>query len=179
MSPEIDALNTCQGCGDEAVGRLYPIESERDWLGTNVKVSGDFAAQAPVDRPVLVVDDGPENRQFLRTLLTAEGYAVETASDGRDALLRLPQCAPAVIVLDLEMPVMDGLSFCHRLWRLPARFRHIPVILWSGSDRLDAIAAEVNAFAAYPKPLFDLPELLDTVAEAYRVGCVTSVPTAA
>ena len=163
MSPEIEPLN----------------EPERDWLGADVNLAADFVAQAPVDRPVMVVDDGPENRQFLRTLLTAEGYAVETASDGRDALLRVPQCAPAVIVLDLEMPVMDGRSFCHCLWSLPDRFRHVPVILWSGSERLDAIAAEVHAFAAYAKPLFDFEALLDTIAEAYSRGCIASVAHAA
>jgi CheY-like chemotaxis protein len=177
MSPEIDPLNTYQMCGQECA-EIYHVETAKDWQGNDEDVA-DFAAQAPMDRPVLVVDDTPENRDFLRTVLSAEGYAVETATDGRDALLRLRKHAPAVIVLDLDMPVMDGRSFCYQLSRLRARFSHIPVILWSGSERLDTIAAEVHAFAAYPKLLFDFPALLDTIAEAYHVGCVASVRCAA
>lgn len=178
MSPEIDPLNTHQMCGQESA-EIYHGETAEDWQGDDDNVAADFAAQARMDRPVLVVDDTPENREFLRTVLSAEGYAVETATDGRDALLHLRTHTPAVIVLDLDMPVMDGRSFCYQLWRLPAHFRQIPVILWSASDRLDRIAAEVNAFAAYPKPLFDFQALLDKIAEAFRLVGIASMTSAA
>jgi CheY-like chemotaxis protein len=176
MSPEIDPLDTYRMRGQERA-EIYHVETAEDWEGDDEDPAADFAAQARMDRPVLVVDDTPENREFLRSVLSADGYAVETATDGRDALLRLPKRTPAVIVLDLDMPVMDGRSFCYQLGRLPAHFSRIPVILWSASDRLDRIAAEVNAFAAYPKPLFDFQALLDKVAEAYCL--VTSMARAA
>lgn len=63
---------------------------------------------------ILVIEDEPSIRTLLRTLLLDEGYRVETASDGLDALRQLG-CGPDLILLDLQMPVMDGYEFLGRL----------------------------------------------------------------
>jgi two-component system alkaline phosphatase synthesis response regulator PhoP len=68
---------------------------------------------------VLVVDDDPDTRMLMAHLLSSEGYQVTTASNGHDALNRLSAVTPSVILLDLEMPVIDGRGFRQhqlRMW---------------------------------------------------------------
>lgn len=83
------------------------------------------------DRPtILVVDDDAAIRDSLRELLTGEGYGVETAVDGQDALERLGSMEPpGLILLDLKMPRMDGWQF---LARRDGDSSRIPVVLLSG-----------------------------------------------
>src|SRR3954451_15001315 len=64
---------------------------------------------------VLVVDDDPEIRDVVRWLLEDEGFTVETASDGRDALERATQARPALIVLDMGLPILSGEEVAMRL----------------------------------------------------------------
>ncbi len=83
------------------------------------------------DRPtILVVDDDAAIRDSLRELLTGEGYGVETAVDGQDALERLGSMEPpGLILLDLKMPRIDGWQF---LARRDGDSSRIPVVLLSG-----------------------------------------------
>jgi two-component system, LuxR family, sensor kinase FixL len=60
------------------------------------------------DMPILVVDDDPNSLDIVRTYLEARGYLVATATDGRDALAKLEQVRPALVLLDVMMPGMDG-----------------------------------------------------------------------
>ena len=60
---------------------------------------------------ILIVDDDPEIREAERRLFTGEGHSVLTAANGRDALELLGRIRPDLILLDLSMPVMDGLTF--------------------------------------------------------------------
>ncbi|MBV9173586.1 MAG: response regulator, partial [Chloroflexi bacterium] len=62
---------------------------------------------------VLVVDDEPVIREVVAEALEFEGYAVETATNGAEALAKVRAHAPQAIVLDLMMPVMDGWAFLH------------------------------------------------------------------
>jgi DNA-binding response OmpR family regulator len=64
---------------------------------------------------VLVVDDHPPLRRMLARSLTAEGFEVTVAPDGGAALVAAERAAPDVIVLDVAMPAIDGLSVCRRL----------------------------------------------------------------
>src|SRR3954469_13827637 len=64
---------------------------------------------------VLVVDDDPEIRDVVRWLLEDEGWTVETASDGRDALEQAARMRPALIVLDMGLPIMGGEEVARRL----------------------------------------------------------------
>jgi CheY-like chemotaxis protein len=79
---------------------------------------------------VLVVDDDPDVRVLLETYLELEGFVVLTASNGSDALARLHHTKPSVILLDLMMPVMDGVEFRRRQQTLP-ELRDIPVVCLS------------------------------------------------
>ena len=73
------------------------------------------ASALPVADRVLVVDDDPPLRRMLERTLVAEGYDVTLAVDGGAALLAAERSAPDVIVLDIAMPGLDGLSVCRRL----------------------------------------------------------------
>jgi hypothetical protein len=85
------------------------------------------------DLPVLVVDDDVEVRQLLRRMLEPEGYAVVEADNGRVALERLRDGTPAVVLLDLMMPEMDGFDFVAE-FRRHAAWRAIPIVVITAKD---------------------------------------------
>jgi CheY-like chemotaxis protein len=64
---------------------------------------------------IMIVDDAPENLKFLRELLTQSGYQVRAANDGELALRSVQAKLPALILLDVRMPGMDGFEVCRRL----------------------------------------------------------------
>ena len=109
-------------------------------------------------RGVLVVDDDPTIRELVSVLLEAEGYQVKEASNGREALGLLEQWSPDVIVLDMLMPIMDGVAFLDSQQASP-RLRRIPVIVMSASFRLKHEGERSAASALLPKP-FRIDELL-------------------
>ncbi len=88
---------------------------------------------------VLVVDDDRDTRDRLRVALERNGWSVQEAGDGAEALDRVKRSPPQMIVLDLTMPVMDGFTFLHRLREVPEG-ADIPVVVLSareitGADR--------------------------------------------
>ena len=89
-------------------------------------------APRPSER-VLVVEDDPSTRELLVRLLTARGHAVSEASDGQAALDVLAATPPAMIMLDLMMPKMDGFQFLHEMRSNPG-WDGIPVIVVTAKD---------------------------------------------
>lgn len=115
-------------------------------------------------KPILVVEDSAFTRESLRALLEGEGYRVICAANGREALDQLHDAeSPCVILLDLDMPVMDGWQFRREQCRDPALAR-IAVILISGEDNLEQIAASLGVAGYLPKPL-EVGNLLATLVE--------------
>src|SRR5205823_2990579 len=86
-----------------------------------------YRAARPAE-PALVIDDDPAARELLTRHLTAQGWEVLTASNGREGLERLKQRRPAVILLDLLMPEMDGFAFVEAL-RREEPWSGIPVVV--------------------------------------------------
>ncbi len=82
---------------------------------------------------VLVVDDDPSVRERLRTTLERQGWSVVEAVNGQDALIKVLHGPPRAILLDLNMPVMDGFAFLHSLREKPG-CADIPVIVFSARD---------------------------------------------
>ena len=82
---------------------------------------------------VLVVDDDPDARERLRAALERDGWTVAEAVNGQDALDQVRQTLPRVILLDLEMPVMDGFAFLHAFRALPG-CQEIPVVVITARD---------------------------------------------
>jgi CheY-like chemotaxis protein len=80
------------------------------------------------ERKLLVVDDDEDARRLIAAFLSDEGFEIRTASNGREALDLLAPFSPDLVILDLMMPVMDGMEFLDTL-RADSRYRHLPVII--------------------------------------------------
>jgi CheY-like chemotaxis protein len=112
---------------------------------------------------ILLVEDEPDLRKDLAFLLADEGYRVRTAADGAEALALLEGGArPAVILLDLMMPVMDGWETRARLRTTPA-LSNIPVVILSGvaNDEAEIAALAVAAYVTKPMSVSRLCEIID------------------
>jgi len=94
-------------------------------------------------RPLLMVDDDDLGRRQMRAALEQQGWTVTEASDGCDALTRLSEARPDVIILDLMMPEMDGFEFLEKM-RRTAEWRDIPVVVVTAKDLTDAERIRLN-----------------------------------
>ncbi len=117
---------------------------------------------------ILVVEDDFDISNMLRIYFTGQGYQVEVAARGGDALAMCRRKLPDLIVLDIMLPDMDGYSVCREL-RMATRTSHIPVIFLTQKDeRSDKIAGlELGADDYITKP-FDIEELKLRVRSAIR-----------
>ena len=91
---------------------------------------------------ILIVDDLPENVRLLSSLLSEQGYAVSSATDGKMALAVIQKALPDLILLDIMIPQIDGYQVCRHLKSLDIT-KHIPIIFLSG---LDSEFDKVEAF---------------------------------
>jgi CheY-like chemotaxis protein len=112
---------------------------------------------------VLVVEDHADLREMLAVLLEAEGYVVRTARNGAEALTSLEEARPAVILLDLMMPVMTGDEFRQRQLADP-RYRDVPVICMTAAHDGRERAESIHADQYFQKPV-DFDRLLGAVRE--------------
>lgn len=110
---------------------------------------------------VLVIDDDNDIRETLQEILESEGYEVATASNGAAGLERARAVRPAVILLDLFMPIMDGAEFRQRQL-LDAEVAEIPVVIVSAAAGLEDRIAAMGVAAHLEKPL-DIERLFDIV----------------
>jgi CheY-like chemotaxis protein len=113
-------------------------------------------------REVLIVDDDAGMRRMVSLVLAGEGYEVRTAENGLVALDLLASWQPAIILLDLMMPVMDGWTFLAAQQADPVLAR-IPVIVLSASGDPEAIGPDHGAAAILTKP-FRVAQVLEKVA---------------
>jgi CheY-like chemotaxis protein len=111
---------------------------------------------------ILVVDDERDIRDAIAELLEQEGYAVEGAGDGAEALDKARSCHPVVVLLDLMMPGMNGWEFRARQ-RGDPELSSIPVIVVSALGRAPGVDA-----AVYLSKPFELDDLLDAVRRLSR-----------
>jgi CheY-like chemotaxis protein len=109
---------------------------------------------------VLVVDDDATIRDALELALSDEGYEVEAAANGREALSVLAGWRPDLIVLDLTMPIMNGWEFCAEQRR--AGYFDVPVLVLTARRGATTLSSVVGATATVHKP-FNLTDLLEQV----------------
>jgi CheY-like chemotaxis protein len=130
------------------------------------KVTG--AMSSTQSKPtVLIVDDDPQIRRMLVEVLSLEGYPVETAADGREALEKLAASESRVVLLDLLMPVLDGRGVMRQLESDGRRANH-RIILVSALTNLET-NRDLAADARLPKP-FTVDQLMNVVQAADKKG---------
>ena len=112
---------------------------------------------------ILVVDDDPLFRELYRTALRFEGFDVSTASDGVAALRAIEQNPPSLVVLDVNMPCLDGWGVLQELARYEST-KAIPVIVVTASDVTDATAQAVAILAKPVAPDELLPVIRQQLA---------------
>ena len=103
--------------------------------------------------PILIVDDNPQNLKLAKVILAAEGYDVRTAIDAEDALTILESFSPRLILMDLQLPRMDGLELTRRIKADPVRRQTIVLALTAYAMKGDdekAFAAGCDGYISKP-----------------------------
>lgn len=112
---------------------------------------------------ILIVDDNVQNLKLARVILEREGYQVQTASDAEDALRVLESYTPQLILMDLQLPGMDGLELTRQLKADPARM-HILVLALTAyamkGDEQKALNAGCDAYMSKPIDTDALPRVV-------------------
>jgi CheY-like chemotaxis protein len=113
--------------------------------------------------PILVVDDNPANLKLARALLRGEGYEVRTAGDAEEALATLATFRPRLILMDIQMPGMDGFELTRRLKSQP-EFQDVVIVALTAyamkGDEERAFAAGCDGYIAKPIDTRTLPGVL-------------------
>ena len=120
---------------------------------------------------ILVVDDTPSNVKLLADVLGAKGYAVVTAASGADALEVVERERPALILMDIHLPGIDGIEALRRL-RADAGTRDIPVLAVTASamthDRQKILAAGFDGYQTKPINLREFLAAVDAAVGGRR-----------
>ena len=119
-------------------------------------------------KSVLIVDDNPMNMKLVRVLLTGEGYDVRTAGDAVEALAVLKQWHPRLILMDIQLPGIDGLELTRQL-KTDSTTEHIIIIGLTAyamkGDEERILAAGCDGYIAKPIDTRTLPHLIATLIE--------------
>jgi CheY-like chemotaxis protein len=118
--------------------------------------------------PILIVDDNESNLKLMKAVLDSDDYVVKTALDAEEAIKVLETFEPRLILMDIQLPGMDGLAFTRLLKRDPAR-RQITILALTAyamkGDEDKAIAAGCDGYITKPIDTRTLIKLIDTHLE--------------
>ena len=124
---------------------------------------------------ILVVDDQPQMRRFMRSTLTKAGYEIDDAKTGEEALNKLREFHPDLVLLDINMPGMGGLATCRELRGSTTVGIIMLTVRNTEEDKVAALDAGADDFVTKP---FSTPELLARIRAALRrVPVSQSAPT--
>lgn len=115
---------------------------------------------------VLVVDDESSIRELVAAVLESEGYPVETATNGAEALRSIERDVPGLMLLDMRMPEVDG-------WGVAAGLKErgvdLPIVVMTAAQDAQAWCDEIGGDCCLAKP-FDIDALVNTVGHFYSAG---------
>ena len=132
--------------------------------------SPDFHFGRTVQTRVLLVEDTEDNRVMMRRLLEMSGYSVIEAVNGVEAITQAEHDVPEIILMDLSLPLIDGLAATRRIRQLPS-LKGVPIIAVSAHDTLDfhaeALAAGCDAYITKPIDYGELEGLIESLLEQH------------
>ena len=115
-------------------------------------------------KTILVAEDSADTRAVLRRMLASYGYRVVEVADGREAVEAAVQMCPNLVVMDLNMPIMDGLAATERIRELRDRCGDVPIVAVTAFDtygmREAAFEAGCNAYLLKPLVLDELESVV-------------------
>jgi CheY-like chemotaxis protein len=154
----------------EALGVIPALEATAPWA------AGSSVA-APAIRPlrVLLAEDTPANRKFVVKILQKRGHAVEIAHNGREATELVRQQRFDVVLMDVQMPIMDGFQATAAIRaHYPAGEPHLPIVALTAhamrGDHERCLAAGMDAYIAKPIDSRKLVELVEGLAAQHESG---------
>ena len=124
---------------------------------------------------LLLVDDDTDIAETLSEFLRDQGHRLRIAANGAEGLRLLVEAVPDVVLLDVEMPVLDGPRMAHSLFLHDAGRERVPILFLSGVADLERVAAGVGTPYYLPKP-FSLERLLQMLARALRERAAPTYP---
>ena len=159
---------------DEGVGSRFSVTLPRGDVGRTPLAPREPEAQANLNdspttislesRAILVVDDHLKNQQLVRDFLVSRNYEVLTASDGKSAVERALFAQPDLVLMDIQMPGMDGFEAIRLIRRDPTG-RYIPIIAMTAmameGDRETCIDAGANDYISKPIRLNELATMIE------------------
>ncbi len=162
-----------QRCFRPALQSVAPFDCRADEVSPDCAPDAESAAarDAMADRIrplVLVVDDDDFQRKMVARILPAENYRLAFAASGAEALNMMRETCPDLILMDVQMPAMDGIEVSRRLKSMP-RFAGVPIVMITGKSAGNVVAESLKAGAAdfVVKP-FDRDKLIAKVARWSR-----------
>ena len=119
------------------------------------------------DFKVLIIDDSKTIRRTAENLLQKEGFIVESANDGFEALPKIVQFRPDLILVDIMMPRLDGYQTCALIKNNP-QYKQIPVLMLSSKDGLfDKARGRIVGADRYVTKPFTRAEIVQTIKELF------------
>lgn len=113
--------------------------------------------------PILIIDDNPLNLKLVNYLLTAKGYEIHTATNAEEAMSLLSTFQPSLILMDLQLPGMDGLTLTRQLKSDP-KYQKIPIIAITAyamkGDKEKALEAGCDGYISKPIDTKTLPNVI-------------------
>jgi DNA-binding response OmpR family regulator len=117
---------------------------------------------------ILVVDDEPDQLEVVRAILSDVGYSVETTTNGFDALKMVEKSLPGLIIVDANMPKMNGFALCESL-RKGAATAGVPIIMLTGLvGNLSRMNGLLHGASAYVTKPYKINELVEKVKELMK-----------
>lgn len=132
--------------------------------------SVDPSSRSSAPTRVLLVEDTEDNRVMMRRLLEMSGYSVTEAVNGIEAVSQAEHQTPQIILMDLSLPLVDGLAATRRIRQLPS-VKGVPIIAVSAHDTMDfhaeALAAGCDAYITKPIDYGELEGLIESLLDQH------------